>query len=271
MLAHAGVAQDGQNNIPLAPSLEFATTYTRPAEGPYQDGDSVYARADNPTRLLLEQTVSQLECHHISSHRADDDEEGVSNSSSTTEPTAATTTTCAFASGMMAASSVVLAHALPITVLLPQDLYHGVSTVLADVFQERFGVHVRHVNMVGNTHDNDSHDDSHPIDTTTTEESALEQELRHALASTPHQASSGSGGGGSIIVWMESPSNPSCHVLDLASICDMVDRIRTEQQQQHSSSTSSASSAASTATTITTVVDSTLAPPVIQQPLQVRR
>ena len=62
---------------------------------------------DNPTRLLLEKEMARLECH---GRQVDAD-----------------IVSCAFASGMMAASSIVLAHQAPLTVLLPQDLYHGVT------------------------------------------------------------------------------------------------------------------------------------------------
>jgi len=162
LLSHAGIPHsDDASNIALTPPLEFATTYTRPAEGDYKDGDSIYTRHDNPTRMLLEQTVFDLELSNSSDGNHHDNFES---------------TTCAFASGMMAASSIVMAHSLPLTVLLPHDLYHGVSTVMADVFRARFKVTVEHVDMTD-------------LPTLT---SKLEQ-----YATT-----------GAIIVWMESPSNP---------------------------------------------------------------
>lgn len=266
VLAHAGVqSSSGQTsssgvkggdesdlhkprNLPLAPPLEFATTYTRPAEGPYAEGDSVYSRADNPTRLLLEQAVSRLECHNISM-KGDSNMDGEGTDNNDIILSRESATTCAFASGMMAASSVILAHTMPITVLLPQDLYHGVSTVLTDVFQERFGIQIKYVDMVEVA--DQQHDDKGGQLTT------LEKELRETLL--VHHQEEGGGEAGSVIVWMETPSNPCCHVLDMASICDMVNRVRVEQ---------SSSSSNNAATTITTIVDSTLAPPVIQQPLE---
>lgn len=105
-LAHAGVLAG--ENAALSPPLHFATTYGRPAEGPYREGDSVYSRCDNPTRQLLEREVARLECY------GKDTYEGISASS------------FAFASGMMAASSIILAHKSPLRVILPKDLYHGV-------------------------------------------------------------------------------------------------------------------------------------------------
>jgi hypothetical protein len=47
LLAHAGVREVSAShyrNTPLSPPLDFATTYTRPAEGPYQPGDAIYSR-----------------------------------------------------------------------------------------------------------------------------------------------------------------------------------------------------------------------------------
>ena len=59
LLAHAGVNANKKSyqNTALSPPLEFATTFTRPAEGPYEEGDAIYSRLDNPTRLLLEETI----------------------------------------------------------------------------------------------------------------------------------------------------------------------------------------------------------------------
>jgi cystathionine gamma-synthase len=172
-----------------------------------QSSATATSRHDNPTRVLLEETVFDLE------------------RKATQDTTEIKGMTCAFASGMMAASSIVLAHTLPLTVLLPRDLYHGVSTVMMDVFQERFGVQVRRVDM--------------------TDLQLLEKELAQLV----QQQTSGS-----ILLWMESPSNPQTHIIDFQAVCQLVAQIK---QQDYSNKH----------VTITTVVDSTLAPPVIQQPL----
>mmetsp|Transcript_26012 Transcript_26012/g.36680 ORF Transcript_26012/g.36680 Transcript_26012/m.36680 type:complete len:481 (+) Transcript_26012:58-1500(+) len=200
LLSHAGV-QTSQTNAPLSPPLHLATTYTRPADGPYHDGDSIYARADNPTRLLLEETVGTLECHGA------------------TEAINAEPITCAFSSGMAAISSIFLAHKSPITVLLPQDVYHGVPTVLTDIMC-RHGIQSRRVDFTN--------------------------------LSTIQSAISDIQDDSDIIVWMENPSNPKCEVIDIAAVCSL---IRTE------------CSDTSTDNRITTVVDSTMAPPCISQPL----
>jgi cystathionine gamma-synthase len=199
-LAHAGVAFPSFTNCPLSPPLHFATTYTRPVEGPYLPTDAIYARLDNPTRLALETEVFQLETA------------GMTLASPEDPPLRS----LAFASGMMAISSIILAHQSPLVVMVPQDTYHGVPTVLMDVFS-RFQVELRKVDM------NDVN--------------AFKKALRAVDSSQVR-----------LIVWMETPSNPQCHVLDMAKISQLA-------HQYHN-------------TKVTCVVDSTLHP--LQQPLQYR-
>jgi cystathionine beta-lyase/cystathionine gamma-synthase len=55
-------------------------------------------------------------------------------------------TSFAFSLGLAAITSIILAHSTPCTVLLPDDLYHGVLSLLVDVFS-RHGVTVQHVDM----------------------------------------------------------------------------------------------------------------------------
>ncbi|KAL3919783.1 MAG: hypothetical protein SGARI_007118, partial [Bacillariaceae sp.] len=52
-----------------------------------------------------------------------------------------------------------------------------------------------------------------------------------------------------VIVWMETPSNPKCHVLDIESICHAVESLRSSH-------------------VITTVVDGTMASPILTRPLE---
>ena len=143
LLAHAGMNDDNQtnnnsNNAPLAPPLHVATTYERPASGVYGPNDAHYTRLDNPTRLLLEREMARLETH---GGVVDDDHDD-----DTIKALDAAATCCAFASGMMAVSSIVLAHQAPLVVIVPVDLYHGVPTVLWDVFA-RFQVSVMRVDV----------------------------------------------------------------------------------------------------------------------------
>jgi cystathionine beta-lyase/cystathionine gamma-synthase len=124
----------------------------------------------------------------------------------------------AFSSGMMAASSIILAHRSPVTVLLHQDCYHGVGTVLANVFT-RFQVQVTRVNM------------------------ANVSEVKEAIGRSDPSSQ--------VIVWMETPSNPLCQITDIRAVCDAVRSVDRKEP-------------------ITTMVDSTLSPPIITQPLSVR-
>jgi|UPI000581AECD cystathionine gamma-synthase len=193
-LAHAGVVTG--KNAAMSPPLHMATTYTRPADGSYQEGDLIYTRMDNPTRNLLEAETGRLECHG----RAVNSDTPIIS--------------CAFASGMMAVSSIVLAHRLPLKVLLPVDAYHGVPTVLRDVFS-RFDVEIRTVEM--------------------SDPAAIEADLAKISVKDD------------VIVWMESPSNPRVDIIDISLISSIAEK---------------------SGRRVTTVVDSTLAPPTIQQPLQ---
>jgi len=121
---------------------------------------------------------------------------------------------CAFSSGMMAVSSILLAHSAPTRVLMPHDLYHGVPTVCLDVFT-RFGVTTQRVDMM---------DPAAVCD---------------AIDRAP--------GNEDVIVWIESPSNPQCQVIDIHEMCRAVRQTRNAK--------------------LTVVVDSTMAPPTITQPL----
>lgn len=169
LLAHAGV-DPTRPNTPMAPPIHMATTYTRPADGQYLEFDAIYTRTDNPTRLLLETTVGELECHGAENHG--DGEKW---------------TTCAFSSGMMAVSSVILAHEAPLRVIIPKDLYMGVPTVLANVFQ-RFGVEVCRLDFGGDL-----------------------SQVEEMVKTAPNQ----------VIIWMETPSNPLLQVIDISAVCEL--------------------------------------------------
>jgi cystathionine gamma-synthase len=165
----------------------------------------VYARMDNPTRLLLEDTLFRVECVNVLKLMTNDEKEKMAKSS------------FAFSSGLMGVTSIILAHSSPLTVILPNDLYHGVSSLLVDVFL-RHHVHVRWVDMRN-------------IDSVVDVIAEVEP-------------------GHEIIIWMESPSNPKCHVLDIQSICQAVKSAYSNK--------------------VTTVVDGTLSSPILTRPLEVR-
>eukprot|EP00536_Pseudo-nitzschia_multiseries_P014047 jgi/Psemu1/245849/estExt_Genewise1.C_6510007 len=224
LLSHAGIdASKHRDNIPMSPPLHTATTYTRPADGIYKEGDSIYARMDNPTRLLLEQCVFELECSHL----------GIRKSAIGGNDTPKITS-FAFSSGMQAATAILLAHSTTttssasstptrtgMTVLIPTDVYHGVRTVLSDVFS-RHGVEIASAAAT-------------------------------ARAGENSKAPSGEDHRHSVIVWMETPSNPRCEVVDIQAVCDAV-RSVSERWKDF--------------VNVTTVVDGTMASPVLTRPLE---
>lgn len=124
---------------------------------------------------------------------------------------------CAFSSGMATVSSIVMSHQSPVTVLLPSDLYMGVPTVLLANHWSRFDVNYKTVDF------------------------SNESNVENALSSEE---------GKDVIVWLETPSNPQCRIIDIEGTCAIVNKFRPF-------------------TDITTVVDSTLAPPCVTQPLRV--
>ena len=172
---------------------------------------------DNPTRLLLEKTVFALECSGVSS---ENDE----------------STSLAFSSGMQAVTSVILAHSTAngtkTTVLIPTDVYHGVRSLLSGVFL-RHGVEVRELDMV----DNESNSGA------------------EVVASAIQEIASNTSARSNVIVWMETPSNPKCQVVDIKGICDTANMEQDRWKE---------------ILDVTTVVDGTMASPVLTRPLEVR-
>lgn len=183
----------------------MATTYVRPADGMYRPDDAIYSRMDHPTRVLLEQHMTQLECgSDIKENHC-----------------------IGLSSGMMAVTTILLSHALPLHIILHLDTYHGVPSVMEDVFV-RFAtsqmltyerVDMRRITV-------------EPDETT----NPLTEALNHCSDTT------------NVIVWMESPSNPLCHVLDVAAICHCVRALRPSNNT-------------------TLVLDATLLPPTLRPPL----
>lgn len=199
LLSHAGV-DHGLANAPMSPPLSLATTYTRPPTGIYDESHYIYARATNPTKSMLEQTMASLECHAGSDNDELDD-----------------ATCCAFSSGMASVNAIITSHGSSTTVFIPADVYHGVPTLLEDVLGS-LGITYQPVDF-GNI-------------------GAVVKEAQNATTDN-------------VIVWMESPSNPQCHVIDIEALC-----------------TTLQASDGVTAK-ITTVVDSTMCPPCLTQPLRV--
>jgi len=203
LLSHAGIDTSASSNAPMAPSLHLESTYTRPPSGEYfneQDGGKgmIYARMGNPTRSLLERTISQLEVLGKDDVRA--------------------ASTSAFSSGMAGIGAVIMAMPRPLHIILPDDIYHGVPTQLKTVFDEDRGI------------------SSSPIDMTNV--FSLENEIENQMGDDKN-----------ILIWMETPSNPLCKVIDIQSTCSLAQKFQNNGKM------------------IATVVDSTWAPPTLTQPL----
>ena len=183
LLAHAGM--ESYHNAPMSPPLHLATTHTRPPDGIYLDTDSKYGRVDNKTRLLLERTVFGIECVGL----FDNNEEQMG--ATMNKPSC-----FAFSSGMMAVTALILAHSGPMTVMIPDDVYHGVPTVLHNVFH-RHNVTIQQVNMTST------------------------QEIKTIISKLDETSD--------IIVWMETPSNPKCQIYDIQRICNTIDSIKSQR------------------------------------------
>jgi len=183
LLAHAGM--ESYHNAPMSPPLHLATTHTRPPDGIYLDTDSKYGRVDNETRLLLERTVFGIECV------------GLFNNNEEQMGATMNKPSCfAFSSGMMAVTALILAHSGPMTVMIPDDVYHGVPTVLHNVFH-RHNVTIQQVNMTST------------------------QEIKTIISKLDETSD--------VIVWMETPSNPKCQIYDIQRICNTIDSIKSQR------------------------------------------
>lgn len=206
---------------------------------------------DNPTRLLLEKTIFELECSRLSSH------------SNGARDSATTSTSLAFSSGMQAVTSILLAHSTSgqegtMYILIPTDVYHGVRSLLSDVFS-RHGVVVRELNMVVDAapNENETTTGTLAIVDAITEiaTTAIERRSRRSGDENSGKNSEKTMDRSSVIIWMETPSNPKCQVVDIESICEAV---RSEEDQWRG------------VLDVTTVVDGTMASPILTRPLEVR-
>ena len=105
LAAHAGVAPEPVAGG-LTPPIHLSSTYAREADGSYPKG-FIYGRPDNPTRQLLERTLAQLEGGAAAA---------------------------AFSSGQAAVHALFAALKPGDRVILPNDVYHGVRTLLLEQF-----------------------------------------------------------------------------------------------------------------------------------------
>jgi cystathionine gamma-synthase len=230
ILSHAGLPTD-DTNAPLTPPLHLSSTYMRPASGDYGSEGLVYSRVHNPTRILLEQTMSRLETVHTDGRREDETSDSINATA------AAATSSFAFSSGMAAVSSIVMATPSPLHIILPDDVYWGTPNVLLTVFKSQEQNNLKDATI------------SHSM-VDMTQIKQVEEKIIQVLQSKQPLKT--------ILVWMETPSNPQCKVIDIQRVCQTVHQIQKDSSRWNSE------------VDIVTVVDSTLAPPIITQPLLVR-
>ena len=102
LLAHTAYRPDAETSA-VIPPLHLATTYERAEDNTYPNGFQ-YARDGNPTRQLLEKTLSLLEGGKVCR---------------------------AYASGMAACHAVLLALPAGAHIIIPDDVYHGMKHLVA--------------------------------------------------------------------------------------------------------------------------------------------
>ena len=155
LLAHSGCLEDLETGALVAP-IHLSTTYHRDGDGSYPKG-FMYSRHENPTRNLFEQTMANIE--------------GGATASS-------------FSSGMAAIQTVFQALPPNSQVLLPDDIYHGVSKMARSLFAN-WGISFQEVDM-----------------------SSLEEINEHIQENTK-------------LIWLESPSNPMLKISDIGAIAEL--------------------------------------------------
>lgn len=156
--AHAGVSPEPVAGG-LTPPIHLSSTYQRDADGNYAKG-FVYGRADNPTRQLLESTLAELEG-------------GAAGA--------------AFSSGQAAVHALFATLAPGDRVILPNDVYHGVRTLLLEEFAP-WGVKAIFADLW--------------------DEGASAEALK----------------GGARLVWAETPSNPLLRITDIERLAAQAKR-----------------------------------------------
>jgi cystathionine gamma-synthase len=152
LAVHLGLEPDAATGA-LVPPLHLATTFERDADGGYPRG-FVYARGDNPTRAALESAMALLEGGREAA---------------------------AFASGSAAAAAVLRSVPVGCHVIVPDDMYHGLRTLLERVLIPA-GMQVSAVDM--------------------SDLAAVHGSIRPTTR----------------LLWVETPSNPRLKITDLAGV-----------------------------------------------------
>lgn len=173
---HYGSDVVGLSSKDVVPPIHLSTTFERDADGRYS-GNYVYSRHNNPTRALLEKVMVEIE-------------EGAEFSA-------------AFSSGMQAANVILQALGGPKSfVLIPNDLYHGVRTLVHSL-AENWDLPFATVDM--------------------TNLEAVKVALEKAFADSNTTR---------VLVFMESPSNPLLEITDVPAVLDLIQEIESNHENK---------------------------------------
>ena len=165
LLAHAGCDVDATTGA-ITPPIHFSTTFERDADLQFSKG-FIYARVSNPTRKILEDNIAKLE---------------------------GGTEAAAFASGMAACCAVF--QSIPGGhCIIPDDIYHGIRTVLQTTYAE-WGLKYDECDM--------------------SNLEAVKAAVREVVEKKKCKP------GGTLVVWLETPSNPQTKVTDIDAVCKLV-------------------------------------------------
>lgn len=155
LAVHAGAEIDAATGA-VTPPIHLSTTFERQPDGSYPHG-YIYTRTNNPNREALEHALAALEGGEAAA---------------------------CFASGSAAAAAVFRTLRPGDHVVAPDDLYHGITKLLKQVFIP-WGLHVSFV-------------DTSDVDT-----------VRGAWQDTTQ------------LLWLETPSNPLLKISDVAALAEL--------------------------------------------------
>lgn len=195
----------------VSPPCHFSTTFERHVDLSYPGG-YIYSRIDNPTRKQLELTLADME-----------------NGSSAVS----------FASGMAAVNAVLQALGPHTLILLTDDCYHGVRTVLIELFSS-WNMRYEIVDMT-----NISEIEVYLRKYTMPNYGAGTDEKENSTKRNEYHINN-------IFIWMESPSNPLLKVIDVESIVHLIKEYRKCQSK----------------CSIMSLIDTTWLTPLLMRPLE---
>lgn len=152
-LAIHTAAEPDETTGAISPAIQLSTTFERAADGSYPQG-FIYSRTDNPNRQALEKVLAALEGGQAAA---------------------------AFSSGSAAAGAVFRSLRPGDHAIVPDDMYHGIRKLLAQVFIP-WGLNLTAVDMTD-------------LDAVT-------------AAVTPETK----------LLWIETPSNPLVKISDIAAL-----------------------------------------------------